>query len=134
MFYGYGQPFVLPASPEEAAKLMCAAMGGQWDASAMECSAGGNTYKLPDFQPGSMPTGACPGGEVMTPNGCKPIPPGVEDECPTGQVMTPQGCQPVTTPPVQPPATAETGTPGWVLPAAIAGIGAIAVIALVTTK
>jgi hypothetical protein len=56
--------------------------------------------------------------------------------------MTPQGCAPATTPPVQPPAqppaqppsTAQPSTPSWVLPAAIVGIGAIAVIALVTTK
>lgn len=133
---GYGQPFTLPASPEEAAKLMCAAMGGQWDGSAMECSAGGNTYSLPDFLPGSMPPGPCPSGETMTPQGCKPFPGGVEPECPAGQVMTPQGCQPATTPPVPPgpPATSETKTPSWVLPVAIGGIGAIAIIALVTTK
>jgi hypothetical protein len=139
MFYGYGL-LPLPPSPEAAAQQICAAMGGQWRADSKECQVNGQTYTLPDFLPGAMPSGPCASGETMTPQGCKPFPGGVEDDCPAGQVMTPQGCAPATTPPVQPPvqpgppATAETTTPSWVLPAAIVGIGAIAVIALVTTK
>lgn len=141
--FGYGQTNLIPATIGGAAQVACQAMQGSWDPVAMECKVGDQTYSLPDFQPSSLPAGTCPGGEVMTPNGCKPIPPGVEDECPAGQIMTAQGCVPVHTPPVlppnggqvtPPPAPAQTTTPSWVLPAAIAGIGAIAVIALVTTK
>jgi hypothetical protein len=89
---GYGQP-ILPPTPEAAAQQLCAAMQGTWRADANECQVGDHTYALPDFLPGALPSGPCPGGEVMTPAGCKPIPGGVEPECPNGQVMTPQGCQ-----------------------------------------
>lgn len=94
MFYGYGQTNIIPATVGGAAQVLCQAMGGQWRPDAQECQTGDRTYTLPDFLPGSMPSGACPGGEVMTPAGCKPIPPGVESECPPGWKMTPQGCIP----------------------------------------
>jgi hypothetical protein len=140
-FRGFGQSNLIPATIGGAAQVACQAMQGSWDPVAQECKVGDQTYSLPDFQSGSLPSGTCPGGEVMTPAGCKPIPPGVQD-CPAGQVMTPQGCQPADVPPpppnggqdVPPPAPAEPATPGWVLPVAIGTIGAVAIIALVTTK
>jgi len=157
---GYGAVPILPATPEDAAQQLCAYMGGQWRADANECQVGDQTYALPDFLPSALPSGTCPPDQVMTPAGCKPIPGGVESECPPGMIMSQtQGCVPGTVkpplpngqvsachasggawdpetgsckmPPVAPP---EPETPSWVLPAAIGGIAAIAIIGLVVTR
>lgn len=114
----------------QAAMAMCAAMNGQWNAEANECSVGDQKYKLPDLSPSSVPAGSCPSGQVMTPKGCFPYPGGVEP-IPPGQ-PEPMPTTPPNTPPPVPPAQASVSstTPEWVLPA-IVGIGAIALVAVV---
>jgi hypothetical protein len=116
---GYGQ-FTLPSSPQEAAKTLCGIMGGTWKDDSLECDVAGQVYGLPDFDPSAMPSDTCAPEEVMTPAGCKPIPGGDEPPPDPGN-GTPT------------PSDGE-GTPDWVLPVAIGGIAAVAVVALVMTK
>lgn len=114
--HGFGQD---PA--QMAAQMACAAMSGQWNAEAMECQSGGQSYKVPDFQPDALPTGGCPSGQVQTPKGCFPYPGG--DVVPNGGP----------TPPALPAPTTQTETPAWVLPTII-GVGALAVVALIVSS
>jgi len=139
-YSGYGQVPILPATPQEAAQQICAAMGGQWRADALECQVGGQSYSLPDFLPGAMPSGTCPPEQVMTPAGCKPIPGGVEPEEPPEPPDPAATCHaqggaydPTTGMCKLPVAKAEPAMPEWVLPVAIGGIGAIAIVGLIMT-
>lgn len=60
----------------------------------------------------------CPDGMVLTPNGCQPIPGGVEPEPPF-----PGG--------VEPEPTSSSSLPGWVLPVAIVGGSALVALVIV---
>ena len=146
---GFGQDPAQMAA--QAAQAACTAMGGQWNAEAMECQAGGQSYKVPDFQPDALPSTGCPSGQVQTPRGCFPYPGGVEPALPQNGKPAPAGACPSGTifdgmadPPVCRDASGKvvskavepstkTETPAWVLPVVI-GAGALALIAVVVTS
>jgi hypothetical protein len=54
------------------AQAACAAMGGQWLASAGQCQTPNATYGLEDFVSAAAAPGTCPNGQVKTPEGCLP--------------------------------------------------------------
>jgi hypothetical protein len=54
------------------AQAACAAMGGQWLASAGQCQTPNATYGVEDFEAAAAAPGACPNGQVKTPEGCLP--------------------------------------------------------------
>lgn len=100
---------------EIAARLGCAAMGGQWLMASNECQTADRKYGINAFQTVALPPGNCPAGQMQTPEGCRPTPP--------------NGTVPPT---VEPPATQPEPMPAWLLPTVI-GIGAVALIAVVVS-